>query len=160
MDSVWIREGWRRMLQTLILSLCIPVTHVLICVTNIIHFLNMNKKKLVLLHRCTCCTSCDCVNRQIRIIKIKPRLTATELRVPWFSPWRDKGCDDLATIITIMLRALYSLCGTDVRRQVSSGREAPTVSSPLSFISLSLSNQLLLLILLYSSLAAIVNKHF
>lgn len=70
----------------------------------------------------------------------------------WFSLLTDKGFDDLAMIITITLLK-------DVRGQVSPGREIPTVSSPLSFISLSLSNQLLLLILLYSSLAAIVNKH-
>lgn len=106
----------------------------------------------------------DCVltayeNRKIRIIYIESWLTATKLPNTKKAPLRDKGCDDLATIITIMLQVLSSLYVVKDRRQVSSGRETPTVSSPLSFISLSLSNQLLLLILLYSSLAAIVNKH-
>lgn len=73
------------------------------------------------------------------------------------APLRDKGCDDSAAIKTITLSSLRAV--KDVRGQVSSGRQTLTVSSPLSFISLSLSNQLLLLILLYSSLAAIVNKH-
>jgi len=69
---------------------------------------------------------------------------------------RDKENDDLATLITIILQVHSSLWVVkDVREQVSSGRESPTGS----FISVSLSNQLLLLMLLYSSLAAIVNEN-
>lgn len=41
----WIRRGWRKHTCGLLLYVCISVTRVLICDTNIIHFLNTNKKK-------------------------------------------------------------------------------------------------------------------